>query len=255
MRLGELAYARQKLGIGSLQPVYFLCQEHHIDEEFVPLFFECFIINFRFQKDVSPIIDFYLAENDEKLDKKYVPIFQALKDSYLSIYRILWIKNNTLAVRDILTSREFILEKDLGSLNRILQEGLLLFARIANIGNTAVIVGKPRATFSENRHYLYEEINSIRAEEGIADPACFQKEFAEVACGLMMDLKKGIKKNRLKSRTLSFTVYDSDRFRQKLLDSLEFALLEHRDNLFKFTWNNKNASFTRLYLTEKNLIV
>lgn len=257
--VGELAdYARQYFynwESAAYSRFTSYAQEHHIDEEFVPLFREWFIINFRFQKDVSPIIDFYLAENDEKLDKKYVPIFQALKDSYLSIYRILWIKNNTLAVRDILTSREFILEKDLGSLNRILQEGLLLFARIANIGNTAVIVGKPRATFSENRHYLYEEINSIRAEEGIADPACFQKEFAEVACGLMMDLKKGIKKNRLKSRTLSFTVYDSDRFRQKLLDSLEFALLEHRDNLFKFTWNNKNASFTRLYLTEKNLIV
>lgn len=230
-------------------------QEHHIDDEFIPLFREWFVINFRFQKDVSPIIDFYLAENDDKLDEKYIPIFKALKESYLSIYRILWIKNNAMAVRDILTSREFILEKDLGSLNRVLQEGLLLLARIVNIGNTAIIVGRPKITFSENRHYLYEEINSIRAEEGITDSAKFQKEFAEAACGLMMDLKKGIKKNRLKSRTLTFTVYDSDSFRQELLDSSEFALLEHSDKWLKFTWNNKNAAFTRLYLSENNLVV
>jgi hypothetical protein len=137
-----------------------------------------FIINFRFQKDVSPVIDFYLAENDEKLDKKYVPIFQALKESYLSIYRILWVKNNTIAVRDILTGREYNLEKDLGSINRVLQEGLLFLARIVNIGNTAVLVGKPKLTFSENRHYLYEEINSIRVAEGFDDPVKFQREYA-----------------------------------------------------------------------------
>lgn len=230
-------------------------QENHIDEEFMPLFREWFIINFRFQKDVSPVIDFYLAENDEKLDKKYVPIFQALKESYLSIYRILWVKNNTIAVRDILTGREYNLEKDLGSINRVLQEGLLFLARIVNIGNTAVLVGKPKLTFSENRHYLYEEINSIRSAEGFDDPVKFQREYAEVACGLIMDLKKGIKKNRLKSRTLAFTVYDSNNFRQELMTNPEFALLEHNDKWYKFTWNNKNAAFNRLYLCRHNLIV
>ncbi|HNX28237.1 MAG TPA: SEC-C domain-containing protein [Syntrophomonadaceae bacterium] len=230
-------------------------QENHIDDEFIQLFREWFIINFRFQKDVSPVIDFYLAENDDKLDERLVPIFKALKESYLSIYRILWIKNNTMAVKDILTGKEFNIEKDLGSLNRVLQEGLLLLARIVNIGNTSVLVGKPKIIFSENRHYLNEEINSIRAVEGISDPTMFQREFAEVTCGLIMDLYKGIKKNRLKSRSFTFALPERDQFLQRLLANPELALLERNDKWLKLTWNNKNSAFTRLYLCRSNLIV
>lgn len=230
-------------------------QGNHIDEEFTQLFKEWFVINFRFHKDVSPVIDFYLAENDGKLDVKLIPVFNAIRDSYLSIYRILWIKNNTVAVRDILTGLEFNIEKDFGSLNRVLQEGILLLARIVNIGNTSVLMGRPKVVFSGDRHYLYEEINSLRVAEGINDPILFQKEFAEIACGLIMDLKQGIKKNRLKSRSLNFARQESDSFLQKILANSEFALLESNDKWLKFTWDNKNAAFTRLYFGSKNLIV
>jgi hypothetical protein len=229
-------------------------QINHIDEEFTQIFREWFVIDFRFHKDVSPIIDFYLAENDGKFDSNYLQVFQAIKESHLSLYRILWIKNNTLAVRDILNGREFNIEKDLGALNRVIQEGMLLLARMVSIGNTSLLMGRPKVVFSGNRQYLLEEINSIRVQEGIHDPVVFQKEFAEVACGLIMDLKQGIKKNRLKTRSLTFSLQENGKLLNSILSNPEFALLERNEKWLKFTWDNKNASFTRLYLSSKNLL-
>lgn len=229
-------------------------QDNHISDEFMRTFYEWFVMDFRFHQDVSTIIDFYLAENDGKFNDTQRQIIQAIRNSYLSLYRILWIKNNALAVRDILTGREFNIEKNLGSLNRVIHEGMLLLGRMVTVGHTSLLMRRPQAVLSGNRQYLCEEINSIRLQEGINDPAVFQKEFAEVACGLIMDLMQGIKKNRLKTRSIAFSQQENEKLAGSILSHHEFALLEEHEKWLKFTWNNKNASFTRLYLGSGSLL-
>jgi len=230
-------------------------QSQDIPEGFFNLFWNWYVIDYRFHRDVSPIIEFYMAEKEEEMDEYLRPVFTALKESYLSIYQVQWIKNNAVGIRDIFCHRQYVVERDFGPHTRLVEEGMLLLTRIVQIANTPMMLGRPFLVYSEHKNYLLEEVNSLRVYEGVNDPCVFLKEYAEVLCGLVIDLTHGIKKSRMKSRTLHLSEEDRLAMRESLLAGREFTLLERNDRWFKFTWGVGRGLLRRLYLTSASIII
>lgn len=230
-------------------------QSQETAEGFSNLFWSWYVTDYRFHRDVSPIIEFYMAEKEDEMDEYLRPTFTALKDSYLSIYQVQWIKNNAVGIRDIFCHRQYVVERDFGPHTRLVEEGMLLLTRIVQIANTPMMLGRPFLVYSEHKNYLLEEVNSIRIYEGINDPRVFLKEYAEVLCGLVMDLTQGIKKSRMKSRTLHLGEDDRSIMRENLLTGSEFNLLERNDRWLKFTWGQGRGLLRRLYLSSTSIIV
>ena len=102
-------------------------QSGEINQKFAPIFWEWYLLNYRFYNDVSPMIDFYLVEMEDILSDKIKKVFNALKHSFISIYQVSWIRNNTVAARDIFCGDEHIIERDFGSVTHSLKPGTLLF--------------------------------------------------------------------------------------------------------------------------------
>lgn len=137
-------------------------QSQDIPEGFFNLFWNWYVIDYRFHRDVSPIIEFYMAEKEEEMDEYLRPVFTALKESYLSIYQVQWIKNNAVGIRDIFCHRQYVVERDFGPHTRLVEEGMLLLTRIVQIANTPMMLGRPFLVYSEHKNYLLEEVNSLK---------------------------------------------------------------------------------------------
>ncbi len=230
-------------------------QFNEIDDHFTQMFWHWYVINYRFHSDVSPIIDFYIAEKEDEMDQKHRDIYHAIKESYLSIYQVQWIKNNVVSLKGLLSRQEVIVERNFGSLTRIVEPGSLLLARVVKIDNSPVILGKPTLVFSEHKKYLAEEINSVCISEGISNPCLFLKSHAEVLTGLVMDLNQGLKKTRIKARTLVISALDKPLLSKKLLSGEVFTLLEQNDKWLKFTWGEGTGLLRRLYFSADDIIV
>jgi hypothetical protein len=229
-------------------------QSQEIESGFANLYWSWYVLDYRFHRDVSPIIDFYMAEKEDEMEECLHPTFAALKNSYLSIYQVQWIKNNAVCIRDIFCQNQYVVERDFGPHTRLVEEGMLLLTRIVQIANTPLMLGRPFLVYSEHKNYLLEEVNSLRVYEGIDDPQIFLKEYGEVLCGLVIDLTNGIKKSRMKSRTLHLGESDRQIIRESLLSGSEFSLLERNDKWLKFTWGQGHGLLRRLYLGSAGII-
>lgn len=233
-------------------------QAGEINQKFAPLFWEWYVLNYRFYNDVSPIIDFYLVETEDILDEKMKKVFDALKHSFLSVYQVSWIRNNTVAARDIFCGDEHIIERDFGSVTQFIEEGTLLLTRIIKLDNTSILTGRPIIVNAEQKSYLYDEVNSVYLVEnnaGFQDIKAFLKECAEVTCGLCMDLVQGLKKTRVKSKTFVMKKKYRKYFIERLLNSKKFSLLDRHDRWLKFTLHDGQGLFKRIYLGEEMVIV
>lgn len=230
-------------------------QFRDLEEGLSHLFWHWFVINYRFHRDVSPIIDFYIAENEDEMEEPVRPVFAALRESCISVYQVQWIKNNAVCLRDIFCHLEHVVERDFGHHTRVVEEGMLMLARIVQVANTPMVLGRPFLINSENKNYLLEEVHSLRVYEGINDPRLFMKEYAEVVCGLVMDLTYGIKKTRIKSRTLHLEEADRRMLVEKILHCQGFSLLERNERWLKLTWGEGRGLLRRLYLGSAGIIV
>jgi hypothetical protein len=83
----------------------------------------------------------------------------------------------------------------------------------------------------------------------------FLRECAEVTAGLVMDVVQGIKKNRVKSKTLHLESRARKALLYKLNNSQHFDMLERHNHWLKFTWKEGQGIFKRLYVGEKALLV
>lgn len=233
-------------------------QAGEINQKFAPLFWEWYVLNYRFYNDVSPIIDFYLVEMEDVLSDKMKKVFDALKHSFISIYQVLWIRNNTVAARDIFCGDEHIIERDFGSVTQFIEEGSLLLTRIIKLDNASIVTGRPIIVNGEQKSYLYDEVNSVHLVEhhnGFNDIRTFLKECAEVTCGLCMDLVQGLRKTRVKSRTFSIKKKYRKALIEKLLNSNEFSLLDRHERWLKFAMHEGHGLFKRLYFGEDKVII
>jgi hypothetical protein len=230
-------------------------QSQEIESGFANLFWNWYVVDYRFHRDVSPIIDFYMAEKADELEEYVHPTFTALRNSYISIYQVQWIKNNAVCIRDIFCHNQYVVERDFGSHTRMVEEGMLLLTRIVQVAKTPMMLGRPFLVYSKHKNYLLEEVNSLRIFEGIDDPRVFLKEHAEVLCGLVIDLTKGIKKSRMKSRTLHLDEIDRQIMWGNLQTGGEFHLLERNERWLKFTWGEGYGLLRRLYLGSAGIIV
>ncbi|MDI9466629.1 MAG: hypothetical protein QM343_01970 [Bacillota bacterium] len=230
-------------------------QSQEIESGFTNLFWSWYVIDYRFHRDVSPIIDFYMVEKEDEMEDYLHPIFSALKNSYLSIYQVQWIKNNVVCIRDIFCHNKYVVERDFGPYTRLVEEGMLLLTRVVQVVGTPMMLGRPILVYPEHKNYLLEEVNSLRVYEGINDPQVFLKEYAEVLCGLVIDLNHGIKKSRMKSRTLHLSESDWQIMQANLLNGSEFNLLEKNERWLKFTWGQGRGLLRRLYLASNAIIV
>lgn len=242
-------------GSAALAKFTSLSQIGEISDKFLPVFWEWYVLNYRYYDDVSPLIDFYMVENDNHISDALRPVLHSLKDSYLSIYLVIWIENNTVAVRDVFTREEHIIEKDFGSITQFIEKGTLVLSRIIKIFNVSIITGNPVIINDEQRAYLYDEINSMRIAEGIDDFKLFLKEYAQHICGPVIDLSNGIKKNRIKSRTLLTSKIDSSKLINVLKRNNYFHLLDTSQSWTKFTWQGGESVFKRIYLGQDALVI
>lgn len=236
-------------------------QAGEINPKFAPLFWEWYVLNYRFYNDVSPLIDFYLVEMQEMedaLSEKTKMVCAALKNSFVSIFQITWIRNNTVAAQDIFCGDEHIIERDFGSVTQFIEEGTLLLTRIIKIGNVSMLTGRPIILNAEQKAYLYDEVNSVYLTENnrnAEDIRAFLRECAEVVCGLAIDLVQGIKKNRIKTRSLSLKNVNRQALVERLIKSKNFKLLDRHDHWLKFTWREGQGLFKRMYFGDDLLIV
>jgi len=233
-------------------------QAGEINQKFAPLFWEWYVLNYRFYNDVSPLIDFYLVEMEDLLTDKARIVYDALKNSCVSIYQVSWIRNNTVAARDIFCGEEHIIERDFGSVTQFIEAGTLLLTRIIRIGKASMVTGRPIIVNAEQKAYLLDEVNSVYMSESgrnLENIRIFLKECAEIPCGLAMDLVQGIKKNRIKIRTLSLKNINRKALIEKLVNSKKFNLLDRHDHWLKFTWQEGQGLFKRLYFGGELLIV
>lgn len=230
-------------------------QIHDIDDPFSNLFWHWYAVNYRFHRDVSPIIDFYIAEKEDEMEEHIRPVYSALKESYISLYQVQWIRNNAVCLRDIFCHLEYIVERDFGPNTRVVEQGMLLLARVVQVNRTPIIIGRPFLVYSEHKNYLLEEVNSLRVYEGINDPRLFLREYAEVLCGLVMDLTHGVKKSRIKSRTLLLQDTDRRMMAEKILHNQSFNLLERNERWLKLTWGQGRGLLRRLYLGTNSIIL
>ncbi|MEA1961251.1 MAG: SEC-C domain-containing protein, partial [Bacillota bacterium] len=229
-------------------------QAQEVTQQFIPVFWEWYVVDYRPFKDVSPLIDFYLAENEDAITQQEKSLYTSLKNSHLSIYQVLWVQTNTVAIRDIFTNEESILERDFGSVTRLVEEGSLLLSRIIIINGVPIITGNPVFVYSEQKGYLYEEINSIRIYEKEDDIQAFLREQGHTICSFVMDLLNGIKKNQVKTRSFRLNEIDRKNVIEQIFHNSFFCLIDPNEPLLKFTWNQEEDRFKRLYL-ERNLLI
>ena len=233
-------------------------QSGEINQKFSPLFWQWYVLNYRFYSDISPLIDFYLVEMEDVLSDKMKTVFAALQNSYLSIYNVSWIRNNTVAVRDIFCGVEHIIERDFGSVTQFIEQGSLLYGRITKLENASTVIGRPIIVNAEQRSYLLDEVNAVYLSENShnrEDIREFLRECAEVTAGLVMDVVQGIRKNRVKSKTLRLESRARKALLYKLNNSKSFSMLERHNNWLKFTWQEGQGIFKRLYVGEEALLV
>lgn len=233
-------------------------QAGEINQKFAPLFWEWYVLNYRFYNDVSPIIDFYLVEMEDAFNEKMKKVFQALKHSYISIYQVSWIRNNTVAAKDIFSGDEHIVERDFGSVTQFIDEGTLLLTRIIKLDNASIVTGRPIIVNAEQKSYLYDEVSSVFLAEnhsGFQDIKVFLKECAEVTCGLCLDLVQGLRKTRVKSKTFVLVKKYRKILIEKLLNSKNFSLLDRHEHWLKFTMQTGQGLFKRVYIGQEIVIV
>jgi hypothetical protein len=233
-------------------------QSGEINQKFSLFFWQWYVLNYRFHSDVSPLIDFYLVEMEDILSDKMKMVYSALQYSYLSIYHVNWIRNNTVSVRDIFCDEEHIIERDFGSVTQFIEQGSLLYARIIMLENASTVVGRPIIVNAEQKSYLLDEVNAVYLSESKRnhdDIRVFLRECAEVTAGLVMDVVQGIKKNRVKSKTLHLESRARKALLYKLSNSKQFDMLERHNNWLKFTWQEGQGVFKRLYVGEEALLI
>jgi hypothetical protein len=233
-------------------------QGGEINQKFSPIFWQWYVLNFRFYNDVSPLIDFYLVEMEDNLSEKMKTVYSALQESYLSVYQVSWIRNNTVAARDVFCGEEHIIERDFGSVTQFIEQGSLLYTRIIKIENASTVIGRPIIVNAEQKSYLLDEVNAVYLSENSRnreDVRIFLRECAEVPGGLVMDIVQGIKKNRVKSKTLEIKTRNRKALLYKLSNNKSFDMLERHENWLKFTWQEGQGLFKRLYLGEQVLVV
>ncbi len=233
-------------------------QSGEINQKFAPIFWEWYVLNYRFYNDVSPMIDFYLVEMEDVLSDKIKKVFNALKHSFISIYQVSWIKNNTVAAQDIFCGDEHIIERDFGSVTQFIEAGTLLLTRIIKLDNASIVTGRPIIVNAEQKSYLLDEIISVHQSEnnaGVHDIRVFLKECAEVTCGLAMDLVQGIKKTRVKSKTFVLAKKYRKALIERVLKNKKISLLDRNDRWLKFTLHEGQSLFKRIYFGEEIVIV
>src|SRR5665647_1362228 len=140
-------------------------QGGEINQKFSPIFWQWYVLNFRFYNDVSPLIDFYLVEMEDNLSEKMKTVYSALQESYLSVYQVSWIRNNTVAARDVFCGEEHIIERDFGSVTQFIEQGSLLYTRIIKIENASTVIGRPIIVNAEQKSYLLDEVNAVYLSE------------------------------------------------------------------------------------------
>lgn len=226
-----------------------------LDDQYTLIFWHWYVLNYRCYKDVSPIIDFYIAENLDKVDGKYYTVLEALKNSYLSLYKVKWINNNTVALQDTWLGHEYIVERSFGAATRLVTEGSLILARLVVIGNSAMLAGKVVIVQSDQLSYILEEMESVRTNERIEDRKLFIQEYGEVLTGLVIDLSNGIKKNRIKAKTLKLEKNELKVVTKSLLANSLFDVIERNKFWLKLTCNRYKDFFSRIYIYNNSLIV
>lgn len=230
-------------------------QSARLNHTWTYLFQEWFVLNYRPYPDVSPIIDFYMVEYEEEMPERRMQILTALKSSYLSIFQVSWIQNNTVAAVDLFTGKEYIIERDFGSITQFIEEGTLLLTRMICIDNVSIITGKPIMIYAEQKQYVVEEINTARINEKIRDVELFLREFGHITCGLVMDILNGVKKYRIKVSSLVLNDSDRSHLVERLFQQKNFRLLDPEANWLKFCWATGRESFHRLYLGNESLVL
>lgn len=224
-----------------------------INRPFEFLFQMWYVSNYRFHNDVSPIVDFYMAECEEILDEAAYDILAALKHSFLSIYEVMWARNNTVVLRDIFCDTEVMTFSDLAFSDNE-AAGSLWLARVITVDALSLLAGKPVSVARDCKRYLFDEVNSTRIYEGEVDFKVFLREYGEVTVGLVMDLSQGIKKSRIKYRCMALTGTDSRKLVEQIVSNHLFSLLDRKDKWLKFTWNCGTGKFSRLYLGSNKVI-
>lgn len=233
-------------------------QGGEINQKFSHIFWQWYVLNYRFYSDVSPLIDFYLVEMEDILTEKMKTVYAALQHSYLSIYMVNWIRNNTVAVSDIFCGEEHIIERDFGSVTQFIEQGSLLYGRIIKLENASTVIGRPLIVNAEQKSYLLDEVSAVYLSENSRnreDIREFLRECAEVTAGLVMDVVQGIKKNRVKSKTLRLEGRARKVLLYKLHNNKRFDMLERHNHWLKFTWQEGQGIFKRLYIGEEALLV
>lgn len=225
-----------------------------IDEKMNQIFWLWYLTNYRLYRDVSPIIDFYFVEYEDRFDEKMKEVLRALKRSYLSVYQVEWIKNNTVALRDIFCEQHFVVERNFGDVTKFVEEGDLILLRLVRINNAVIAAGKAVIISPEHKDFLCDEVNSRRIHEQIGDMELFLREYAEVLCGLIMDLSLGIRKNSIKSRSFCWNQGSRDDL-VRLLKRNSFMVLEKDDKYVKLTYETGDNSFKRIYLAANLLVI
>ncbi len=229
-------------------------QIHELNSSFLSIFWHWFIANYRIHDDVSPIIDFYLAENEDNLGDREKIVLEALRQSYLSVYQVLWIKNNTMAVRDIFTEEIFTLDRDLGKKISGIINGALIFMRLVRMSNIVLPVGKPVILHVENKSRILQEMDVYKNQEGFNDPRSILQNRAEKLCGLILDLAHG-QKNRVIAKSRVFESCDTRYIVKSVINSHQFIFLERNEKWLKYTRKNEMGIFSRLYIAPQLLIV
>ncbi|WP_073090796.1 MbcA/ParS/Xre antitoxin family protein [Thermosyntropha lipolytica] len=229
-------------------------QAGEIDEKMQQVFWLWYLTNYRFYRDVSPIIDFYFVEYEDKLDEKMKEILKALKRSYLSVYQVEWIRNNAVGLRDIFCDKTFVVERNFGDVTKAVEEGDLLLLRLVRINNSVIAAGKTVIIPGENKEFLCEEINSRRINEQVGDMELFLWEYAEVLCGLVIDLSLGIRENSLKSRSFIWKKGNKEDW-IRCLKKQGFLVLEKDRKYVKLTVAKGDNSFKRIYVGSSLLVI
>ncbi|NLJ71889.1 MAG: SEC-C domain-containing protein [Syntrophomonadaceae bacterium] len=225
-----------------------------IGNEFNTVFWHWYVLNYRCYEDVSPIIDFYLAEKSEYLEEKYLQVFDSLKNSYLSLYKVKWVKNNTVALQDIWLGHEYIVERSFGSITRLVTEDSLILARLVIIENATLIAGRSVIIPNDQAFYLLEELETIRLNGQIEDRQFFIKEYGEALSSLVIDLINGIKKNRIKAKTLLINKL-GQRLLLKQLLAHNFSVIERNKSWLKLNYLRYLGAFNRVYFLNSSVVI
>ncbi len=225
-----------------------------IGEQFIPIFWHWYVLNYRCYNDISPIIDFYLAEQSDDLDEKLSKVLASLKNSYLSLYKVKWINNNVVALQDLWLGYEFVVERNFGSATRLITSGSLILTRLVTIDNSTMLVGKTILIQADQADYLLEEMEFIRLNKQIEDRNLFIREYSEVLCGLAYDLSQGIRKNRIKAKTLLIEKSQHKALLRQL-SRRGFTIIERNKSWIKLTYNKLRDTFNRVYFLDSSVII